>query len=77
MGYAAVLIGARHKRVDAGCGRSYFVLMESDEKKGDRWLRLGELAPHEVIVVRCLDGSHAVGHHDLFDHLCRRGRRVA
>ncbi len=27
--------------------------MESEEKKGDRWLRLGDLAPHEVIVVRC------------------------
>ena len=27
--------------------------MKSDEKKGDRWLRLGELAGHEVIVVRC------------------------
>jgi len=27
--------------------------MESDGKKGDRWLRLGDVAPHEVIVVRC------------------------
>jgi hypothetical protein len=27
--------------------------MESKEKEGDRWLRLGDLAPHEVIVVRC------------------------
>jgi len=27
--------------------------MESDGKKGDRWLRLGDLAAHEVIVVRC------------------------
>jgi len=27
--------------------------MESEEKKGDRWLRLGDLAAHEVIVVRC------------------------
>ncbi len=27
--------------------------MESEDKKGDRWLRLGDLAPHEVIVVRC------------------------
>ena len=26
--------------------------MESEEKKGDRWLRLGDLAAHEVIVVR-------------------------
>ena len=32
---------------------SYFVLMESEEKTGDRWLRLGDLAAHEVIVVRC------------------------
>ena len=27
--------------------------MSLDETKGDRWLRLGELAAHEVIVVRC------------------------
>ena len=27
--------------------------MDSEDKKGDRWLRLGDLAPHEVIVVRC------------------------
>ncbi len=27
--------------------------MESDETKSDRWLRLGDLAPHEVIVVSC------------------------
>jgi len=27
--------------------------MGMDEKKGDRWLRLGDLARHEVIVVRC------------------------
>jgi hypothetical protein len=27
--------------------------MESEEKKGDRWGRLGDLARHEVIVVRC------------------------
>jgi hypothetical protein len=39
--------------VDSGRGCSYFVLMESEEKKGDRWLRLGDLGPHEVIVVRC------------------------
>ena len=33
---------------------SYFVLiMESKEKEGDRWLRLGDLAAHEVVVVRC------------------------
>jgi len=30
--------------------------MESEEKKGDRWLRLGDLAAHEVIVVRCTCG---------------------
>ena len=38
--------------VDGRSRCSYFVLMESEDKKGDRWLRLGELAPHEVIVVR-------------------------
>jgi len=27
--------------------------MESEEKKGDRWLRLGDLAAHEIIAVRC------------------------
>ena len=27
--------------------------MESENKKRDRWLRLGDLASHEVIVVRC------------------------
>src|SRR5271166_4884057 len=27
--------------------------MGMDEKKGDRWLRLGDLARHEVIVIRC------------------------
>ena len=27
--------------------------MESEETKGDRWLRLGDLAAHEVVVVRC------------------------
>ena len=43
-------------RVDAGCVCSYFVLMESEEKKGDRWLRFGDLAAHEVIVVRCSCG---------------------
>ncbi|MGB9202472.1 MAG: hypothetical protein WCB94_00720 [Terriglobales bacterium] len=32
--------------------------MESEEKKGDRWLRLGDLAPHEVIVVRCPCGRN-------------------
>ena len=41
------------KRVDAGCGCSYFVLMESDGKTGDRWLCLGDVLSHEVIVVRC------------------------
>ena len=30
-----------------------FCSHESEEKKGDRWLRLGDLAAHEVIVVRC------------------------
>jgi hypothetical protein len=39
-----------YKKVDAGRGCSYFVLMESEEKKGDRWVRLGDLAPHEAIV---------------------------
>ena len=42
-----------HKRVDAGCRCSYFVLMSWEETKGDRWLRLGDLARHEIIVVRC------------------------
>jgi hypothetical protein len=42
-----------YKRVDEGGECSYFVLMESEERKGDRWLRLGDVAPHEVIVVRC------------------------
>ena len=32
--------------------------MESEERKGDRWLRLGDLAPHEVIVVRCPCGRN-------------------
>jgi len=32
--------------------------MESEEKKGDRWLRLGDLAAHEVIVVRCPCGRN-------------------
>ena len=32
--------------------------MESEEKKGDWWLRLGDLAPHEVIVVRCPRGRN-------------------
>ena len=31
----------------------YFVLMHSDERKGGQWLRLGDLAAHEVIVVHC------------------------
>jgi hypothetical protein len=42
--------------MDARRDRSYFVLMESEDKKGDRWLRLGDLAPHEVIVVQCSCG---------------------
>jgi hypothetical protein len=41
---------------------SYFVLMESEEKKGDRWLRLGDLAPHEVLVVRCPCGRSVEYH---------------
>ena len=36
--------------------------MESDEKKGDGWLRLGDLAPHEVIVVRCQCGRSVEYH---------------
>jgi len=32
--------------------------MESDDKNGDRWLRLGDLAAHEVIVVRCPCGRN-------------------
>ena len=51
-----------YKRVDAGRTCSYFVLMESEEKKGDRWLRLGDLAPHEVIVVRCPCGRSVEYH---------------
>ena len=39
--------------MDGGCVCSYFVLMELEERKGDWWLRLGDLAAHEVIVVRC------------------------
>jgi hypothetical protein len=39
--------------VDAAREGSYFVLMSREENKGDRWLRLGDLAAHEVIVVRC------------------------
>jgi len=27
--------------------------MSLDETKGDRWLRLGDLAAHDIIVVRC------------------------
>ena len=53
---------ACHKRVDTGRVCSYFVLMESEEKKGDRWLRLGDLAPHEVIVVRCPCGRSVEYH---------------
>jgi hypothetical protein len=45
--------------------------MESEEKKGDRWLRLGDLAPHEVIVVRCPCGR-GVEYHKGF--LLRRHR---
>jgi hypothetical protein len=56
MGYAKASAG--HKRVDAVGACSYFVLMESQERKGDRWLRLGDLAPHEVIVVRCPCGRN-------------------
>ena len=52
MGYAKA--SAVYKRVDAGCGYSYFVLMELEQKRGDRWLRLGDLATHEVIVVSVL-----------------------
>ena len=33
-----------------------------EEKKGDRWLRLGDLAPHEVIVVRCPCGRSVEYH---------------
>jgi hypothetical protein len=36
--------------------------MESKEKEGDRWLRLGDLVPHEVIVVRCLCGRSVEYH---------------
>ena len=50
------------KAVDAACGCSYFVLMESEEKSGDRWLRLGDLAPREVIVVRCSCGRSVEYH---------------
>ena len=42
-----------HKKVDAVDACSYFVLMTSEDKTGDRWLGLGNLARHEVIVVRC------------------------
>src|SRR5208337_4447280 len=41
------------KTVDEGGRCSYFVLMTSEDKTGDRWLRLGDLARREVIVVRC------------------------
>ena len=30
--------------------------------RGDRWLRLGDLAPHEVIVVRCPCGRSVEYH---------------
>ena len=36
--------------------------MELEEKKGDRWLRLGDLAAHEVIVVRCPCGRSVEYH---------------
>ena len=36
--------------------------MESEEKKGDRWVRLGDLAAHEVIVVRCPCGRNVEYH---------------
>jgi len=36
--------------------------MDSEEKKGDRWLRLGDLAPHEVIVVGCPCGRSVEYH---------------
>ena len=38
------------------------VARASEEKKGDRWLRLGDLAPHEVIVVRCSCGRSVEYH---------------
>lgn len=41
------------KGVDAVGLYSYFVLMGRDETKGDRWLPLGYLTAHEVIVVCC------------------------
>jgi hypothetical protein len=49
--------GGVAKRVDAGGGCSYFVLMCEDGKSGDRWLRLGDVAAHEVIVVHCPAGA--------------------
>ena len=55
-------VARSHLGVDAGCGCSYFVLMEWEEKKGDRWLRLGDLAPHEVIVVSCPCGRSVEYH---------------
>jgi hypothetical protein len=36
--------------------------MESEEKKGDRWLQLGDLASHEVIVVHCPCGRSVEYH---------------
>jgi hypothetical protein len=41
---------------------SYFVLMEAEDKRGDRWLRLGDLAAHEIIVVRCPCGRSVEYH---------------
>jgi hypothetical protein len=36
--------------------------MVTEEKKGDRWLRLGDLASHEVIVVHCPYGRSVEYH---------------
>jgi hypothetical protein len=46
--------------------------MESEEKKGDRWLRLGDLAPHEVIVVHCPCGRSV----EYFPGFLQRHHRV-
>ena len=46
--------------------------MEPEEKKGDRWLRLGDLAPHEVIVVRCPCGRSV----EYFPGFLQRRRRL-
>ena len=40
------------KKDGRGAGVLYSVLMEMEEKKGDRWLRLGDLAADEVMVGR-------------------------